>query len=72
MATLNSNQGLKRSVDMRQSSKSWRWRWLLKPFLVGTLALSAAGVEAAELTLIHMGDLHGHMVPRPSALSITM
>src|ERR1700704_2832171 len=67
MATLNSNQGLKRSVDMRQSSKSWRWRWLLKPFLVGTLALSAAGVEAAELTLIHMGDLHGHMVPRPSA-----
>jgi sulfur-oxidizing protein SoxB len=67
MATLNSNQGLKRSVDMRQSSKSWRWRWLLKPFLVGTLAVSAAGVEAAELTLIHMGDLHGHMVPRPSA-----
>ena len=23
--------------------------------------------EGAELTLIHMGDVHGHLMPRPTA-----
>ena len=67
MATLKSNQGLERSEDPREGSRWWRRRWLLKPLLAGALVLSAAGVEATELTLIHMADLHGHMVPRPSA-----
>jgi sulfur-oxidizing protein SoxB len=34
--------------------------------LGAALTLLAAPVDAAELTLIHMGDIHGHMVPRPS------
>src|SRR5215213_10135448 len=67
MEILKSNHGLERSQDTRESSQGWPGRWLLKPLLVGVLALSAAGVEAAELTFIHMGDVHGHLVPRPSA-----
>jgi sulfur-oxidizing protein SoxB len=34
--------------------------------LLGFLALLSSPVRGAEITLIHMGDLHGHMVPRPS------
>jgi sulfur-oxidizing protein SoxB len=34
--------------------------------LAAALALLTAPANAAELTLIHMGDLHGHMVPRPA------
>ena len=28
--------------------------------------------EGAELTLIHMGDVHGHLTPRPTARGETM
>jgi len=37
-----------------------------KLLLTLAVALLTAPVDAAELTLIHMGDIHGHLVPRPS------
>jgi len=37
-----------------------------KLLLTFAVALLTAPVDAAELTLIHMGDIHGHLVPRPS------
>src|SRR5438105_11159703 len=44
-----------------------RWPvWSLKALFVSAFALSIAPAEAAEITLIHMGDVHGHLMPRPS------
>src|SRR5262245_59308284 len=40
------------------------YRRKLIPF--GVLTLLIVPVDAAELTLIHMGDVHGHIMPRPS------
>ena len=34
--------------------------------LASFLGVLIAPVSAAEITLIHMGDVHGHLVPRPS------
>ena len=34
--------------------------------LVSFLGLWITPVSAAEITLIHMGDVHGHLMPRPS------
>src|SRR5438067_6389764 len=34
--------------------------------LVGFLGMLIKPVSAAEITLIHMGDVHGHLMPRPS------
>src|SRR5262245_53597173 len=42
---------------------------LLKLVLAGFAALYLLPAGAAELTLIHMGDLHGHLMPRPSIRS---
>jgi sulfur-oxidizing protein SoxB len=34
--------------------------------LAGFLGMPVAPVSAAEITIIHMGDVHGHLMPRPS------
>jgi sulfur-oxidizing protein SoxB len=38
----------------------------LKALLAGLAAFYLLPASAAELTLIHMGDVHGHLMPRPS------
>ena len=40
--------------------------WLLSGMLLGFLGMLITPVAAAEVTLIHMGDVHGHLTPRPS------
>jgi S-sulfosulfanyl-L-cysteine sulfohydrolase len=55
------------TATMRLQDSRQQPRWSLHLFLfVSLLALLITPVDGAELTLIHMGDLHGHMVPRPS------
>jgi hypothetical protein len=39
---------------------------VFKVLIAGLAALYLLPATAAELTLIHMGDLHGHLMPRPS------
>src|SRR5947207_2194726 len=44
-------------------------RWIstsVSALLALALPLSVGPVKAAEITLIHMGDVHGHLMPRPS------
>ena len=46
-----------------------RWRNATRALifaLAGVLTLWVAPGGAADITLIHMGDVHGHLVPRPS------
>src|SRR6516165_10340464 len=62
MAFLKSSPGKKRIENTLRRSI-----WSQKLLLTLALALLTAPVDAAELTLIHMGDIHGHLVPRPSA-----
>ena len=38
----------------------------LSGMLLGFLGMLITPVAAAEVTLIHMGDVHGHLTPRPS------
>jgi sulfur-oxidizing protein SoxB len=40
--------------------------YLLLVILLQSLATWITPAESAELTLIHMGDVHGHLVPRPT------
>jgi S-sulfosulfanyl-L-cysteine sulfohydrolase len=40
-------------------------------FAALALVLAAAPVNAAEITLIHMGDIHGHLMPRPATRAET-
>ena len=45
---------------------------LIYTLAVSTILISSAPVLAAEsgkVTLIHMGDVHGHMIPRPNIRS---
>ena len=39
---------------------------LLGGMLLALLGMFIAPVSGAEITLIHMGDVHGHLMPRPS------
>jgi 2',3'-cyclic-nucleotide 2'-phosphodiesterase (5'-nucleotidase family) len=43
---------------------------LFAAFAIALLGLSTPAA-AAEMTFIHMGDVHGHMVPRPSLYAKT-
>src|SRR4051794_5133671 len=67
------NQGGSQMSQMMNSGIRWLPRsacmlaWLATAVLGSALALATVPVEAAEITLIHMGDVHGHMMPRPSA-----
>ena len=44
---------------------------LLKKLIVltGLILFGTAFAEKGELTLIHSGDIHGHLVPRPNVRS---
>jgi sulfur-oxidizing protein SoxB len=66
MAFLKSSPGRTRIENTLRRSV-WSQKLLLQKLLL-TLAVAVltAPVDAAELTLIHMGDIHGHLVPRPS------
>src|ERR1041385_5174869 len=48
-----------------QNKRQSHW---LKALLASSFAIAASvgTASAAEITLIHMGDVHGHLVPRPS------
>lgn len=60
MAILAAGGASGRRQSWRASSRS------LTIALMAVLGLLITPVSAAEITLIHMGDLHGHMMPRPS------
>ena len=52
------------ATGLAQDIQRWSCR-SLAALLVSALAMIAP-VGAAEITLIHMGDVHGHLMPRPA------